>query len=274
MDEETIIYICVCVVVALLVAIGSTSYGPLALVVAVLAVVAIALIFLINYADFIIFPIFTKVFRINIIPAKNYTIPRSQDSVIKYINGLYYATGYLTANIYNYVFSAEEVNEGEDAGLKVAPENWEKAIMNVDFPFRFNMVSAVEEIQNYRNDLEGKRGFLEFQYGREMGAANPNPVSIEEIQRKMRVIQTRIDRMGQGERPVDSMMYIETIGVGISEKEAVDRLTDQLNQLQTVFNVFDLSITRVVGRELYMLNRLNYIIPGIKELDSDFQLQR
>jgi hypothetical protein len=42
-------------------------------------------------------------------------IPKEQDSVVKYVNNKYYATGYLSANIYNYVFAAESVEEDENA---------------------------------------------------------------------------------------------------------------------------------------------------------------
>jgi acetolactate synthase small subunit len=90
----------------------------------------------------------------------------------------------------------------------------------------------------------------------------------------MNVIQTRIDRIGQGEKPIDNIMYIESTAVGVSLKEASDSLTNQLNELQTVFNVFDLSINRVIGRELYLLFRMNYVIPGIGELMDSFQIQK
>jgi hypothetical protein len=107
-----------------------------------------------------------------------------------------------------------------------------------------------------------------------MNTSNPSQLTIEELQRKMNIIDARMDRLSKGERPIDALMYIETTAVGISEKEAVDSLTNQLNHLQTLFNSFDLSITRIVGRELYYLFTLNYAIPDRDKLAQIFSEQK
>ncbi|MDE1823536.1 MAG: hypothetical protein KGI00_04390 [Candidatus Micrarchaeota archaeon] len=272
MDQSTIIYLSVTGLMALFIFLGP-SYGPLSIPVRILAVLAVILILIINFADFLVFPLFTKLLGISMVPAKGYMIPKTQDSVIKNVSGLFYATGYLTANIYNYVFTAEEMVQGEEQDMAGGPDKWEKAVMSIDFPFKFNVMTVAHDIQKFREDLEGKRSFLEFQYSKEMGSGNPSPSFIDELQRKMRVIEMRMDRLGQGERPVDSVMYMETTAVGVSQKEATDKLTEQLSHLQTVFNVFDLSITRVVGRELYLLHKYNYIVPEIKDLNANFTVQ-
>lgn len=273
MDEKTIAYLAASALVVAVVVVDSSAFGLVGVLILLLAVIASLLIILLAFADYIVFPIFTRLLDINVIPAKDYMIPKTQDCVIKYSNGVYYATGYLTANIYGYIFSQEKATE-DDAEMAAAPEKWEKAIMNIRFPFKFNMVAAAEDVQRYRDELEGKRGLLEFQYSKESSATNPNPMNLADIQRQMNVVQARIDRIGLGERPVNNIMYIESTGVGVSEKEASDNLTNQLNELQTIFNIFDLSIFRVVGRELYHLFNLNYIIPGMNELTSEFQVQR
>ena len=192
---------------------------------------------------------------------------------MKYSNGIYYATGYLTATSTS--TSSPRSSETEDEPeLIAAPDKWEKAMMNIHFPFKFNMVVAAEDIQKYRDELETKRGLLEFQYSKEMQATNPSPMSLESMQRQISVIQTRIDKIGEGEKPVNSIMYVESTAVGVSLKEASDALTNQLNELQTIFNIFDLSLIRVVGRELYQLFKLNYLMPDLNELSSSFDEQK
>lgn len=275
MDEETVVYLGFTGVVALIAIFFSSYYGALSLVAVILSLLTLLFIIIMNYADFIIFPAFTTLIGLKTVPAKNYMIPKAQNCVIKYVNGLYYASGYLTANVYNYVFAAERVEENEEGKLGSAPEKWERIVMNVHFPFKFHMVSYANEIQQYREELEGKRGFLEFQMSKEMQAASPNQLSIDEFQRKINIIQSRIERLSSGERPVGSMMYIESIAVGVSEKAAMDALTNQMNQLQTVFNSMDLSITRVVGRELNTLFRFGYFLPTTQaELEGMFNVQK
>lgn len=274
MDQEGLMFLAISLLVAAVVLLSSGASGPLSAITLLLSVLAMVLIVIIYFADFLVFPMFTKIFGITIIPSKNYWIPKGQDAVVKYINGLYYATGYLTANIYNYVFAQEEISEEEQNAMAAAPERWERAVMSINFPFKFNIATVSQEIQKYREELEGQRGLLQFQYSKELNQSNANPMSLQEIERRINVIQARIDRLGEGERPVNTLLYIETTAVGVSEKDALDALTNQLNQLQIVFNGFDLSITRVLGRELYLLFKLNYVVPGLQELNSMFQSQR
>ena len=273
MDENTIIYLGLSLLIAIIVISSGSKMGSVGIVIVALAFLTIILILMLSFADFIIVPLATRLFNISIVPAKNFIIPSAQDAVIKYSNGIYYATGYMTANIYNYIF-AQEQEIDEQTELTMAPDKWEKAIMNIHFPFKFNIVSASEDIQRYRDELEGKRGLLEFQYSKETQSSNPNSMGLENMQRQINVIQTRIDKIGEGEKPVNSIMYVESTAVGVSQKEASDALANQLSELQTIFNVFDLNLTRVIGRELYQLFKFNYLIPGLSELTSTFDVQK
>jgi hypothetical protein len=273
MDENTIAYLAISLIIMVIVISSASQFGVVGIIIDALAVLSILVLLLLAFADFLVVPLFTKLLNITMVPAKNFTITNGQDAVVKYSNGIYYATGYLTANVYNYIFSAERPTEDEPE-LTAAPEKWEKAIMNIHFPFKFNMVVASEDIQKYRDELETRRGLLEFQYSKEMQATNPSPMGLENMQRQISVIQTRIDKVGEGEKPVNSIMYVESTAVGVSLKEATDALTNQLNELQTIFNIFDLSLIRVIGRELYQLFEFNYLVPGLNELSSSFDVQR
>lgn len=273
MDELTVIYIGSVSVIALLLIFNTPAFGQYGFLVSGLAVFSIVMVFMINYADFVLFPLLTLAFGIKIVPAKGYYIPKHSDSIIKLTNGIYYATGFLTANVYNYVFAVENVDETEEAKLSQGPDKWERIVMNAGFPFRFNIVSVAEDIQKYREELEGKRGTLEFQVSKELNMEKPDQMTIQDLQRKMSILDARINRLSGGERPLNALMYIESTAVGVSEKEAVDALTNQLNHLETLFNSFDLSITRVIGRELYYLFMFNYMLPDKELLMQVFSTQ-
>lgn len=274
MDEQTIVYLGLTTLIAVIVMVNSAAFGYLGALAIILSLITIMFILILNYADFVVFPLVTLLLGIRITPARGYYIPKSSNAVIKYINGLYYATGYLTANVYNYVFAIESVDETEELKLGEAPEKWERIVMNAGFPFRFNVVSASEEIQHYREELEGARGAFEFRLAKEESSSNPSQLAIEGMRTKMNIIDARINRLSGGEKPVDAVMYIDTTAVGVSEKEAQDALTNQLNHLQTLFNSFDLSITRVIGRELYHLFSFNYALPDRDTLMQTFSIQK
>ena len=274
MDEQTIVYLGLTMTIVVLALAASPSLGILAGAGAILAVLTAIVIFVLNYADFVIFPAFTSILGVKIVPAKGYYMPKSSSSVVKYVNGLYYAVGYLTANVYSFVFTAESIDQEEEQKLSEAPDKWERIVMSAGFPFRFNILSMTEDVQRYREELQGIRGTFEFRLSKEEGSSQPSQLTIDEINKKIAIVDARINRLSAGERPVDAVMYIESTAVGVSEKEAEDALTNQLNHLQTLFNSFDLSINRVVGREVYHLFTYNYALPDHESLLQTFSLQK
>ena len=258
----------------LIILLGLANYGPLGSVVALLAVIALVFILLLNYADFLIFPAVTRILGVTITLSKGNTAPKEQNRVVKYANGLYYATGYLTANIYNYVFRQESILQQDDQMMASAPDKWERIVMNVDFPFKFSMISNPQDIQKYREDLEGDRGYYEFQLSKLAGSSAPSQMQMDSLQRQINIVQARIDRISGGELPINALMYIETTAVGVSDKAAADALTNQLNKLQTVFNAFDLNIIRIVGREVHTLHKLNYFLFDPTDMQKLFNMQK
>lgn len=274
MDDLTIIYLGLTCGLAFMLLVNAAAFGPLGIVVALLSLLAIMLILVLNYADFILFPAITGLLKIKMVPAKGYYIPKSSNTVIKYVNGLYYATGYLTANVYNYVFAAERVDEEEEQKLGSAPDKWERIVMNAGFPFRFSVISMPKDLQKYRDELEGSRGTLEYRLSKEQEGGQPSQLVIDDLNRKISIIDARIDRIASGERPVDATMYIESTAVGVSEKEAMDALSNQLAHLQTLFSSFDLSISRVMGREVYHLFSFGYALPEYSVLKQMFSTQK
>jgi hypothetical protein len=99
-------------------------------------------------------------------------------------------------------------------------------------------------------------------------------MAVTDIQRKIRTLQTQIDRIAQGEKPIASLMYVETTAVGVSEKAAVDLLSEQLRELQVSLSVLDLQMSRIVGRELYTIFRFNFAVPlSEASIASEFDRQ-
>ncbi len=274
MDERTIIYLVGCAAPMLIALTNITAYGPLNILILIIVLLGVLLLLILNYADFLVFPALTSLLKVSVQLSHDHIVPKSEKCIIKHVKGLYYATGYLTANIYGYVFSEEIVSGDEEGKMVAAPELWEKVVMNTEFPFKFNVVASTKQVQKYREELEGQRGYLEFTLSKEQQQQNPNQLTITEIQRKIAILQARINRVSEGELPVESIMYIESTAVGVSEKEAVDELQNQLNHLETVLSAFDLSITRVTGREMHTLFKLNYRVFSRNEMLTAFQIQK
>ncbi|MCL4404814.1 MAG: hypothetical protein M1544_03420 [Candidatus Marsarchaeota archaeon] len=226
-----------------------------------------------NWVDAKLFSTITSIFGITFQPAKDYKINKQQNAVIKEVNGIFYTTGFITANLFSYTFKEEAAPEDDEDKMINAPETWERMVMNINFPFKFHVLASGLDVQNIRDELEGKRSYQEFQLSRAM-QNNSSETAITDIRRKMSTIQAKIDRISAGEKPIATLMYIETTAIGVSEKASIDALEGQINQLRLSFSSLDVETTRVIGRELYSLFNFNFSIPtDFKQLANMFDQQ-
>lgn len=263
MDELGIVYLSTCLLVIFLSVAALPIFGPgiyfeLALVIILLT---IGFLLIMNWADFLVFPVIMGLLKITFRPAKDYLIVKGQDAVIKNVNGLYYASGYLTANLFAYEFKAENSDEDMESKIIGSSEKWERAVMSLDFPFKFHVLSCGRDVQKARDELEGKRSYQEFQMTRAIQGGKTSDVEVGELQRKLDTFQAQINRISQGEKPISTIMYVETVAVGVTEKAALDILTAQLKRLQVSLGSLDVELTRVIGRELYTLFNFNFSLP-------------
>ncbi len=275
MDPEKILYLVFTFVVLLIAfAISPSMKGVYSVIALLFTLIAAVAVLAIGFADTIMFPAMMNGLGVTFKIARDYSISRSQNAIVKTVSGLHYATGYVTANLFPYTFKLESPPEEEELKLMQAPANWERAVSSLNFPWKYHVLSSGLRVQEVRDEFEGQRSFQEFQMARAMQASTPNQMAIEELQRKINMIQTKMDRISRGERPIATLMYIETTAVGVSEKAALDALETQVSSISTAFSSFDVQISRITGRELYTLFKSNFSIPtSFEEVAADFDQQ-
>ncbi len=263
MDEEGAMYLAFCVVVLLIALSQLPQFGRgfIEFISIAIIVLGIALILVLNFADFILVSALFGFLDITFQPALDYTIVKQQNAIVKNVSGLFYATGYVTANLFAYTFKQEREQKEEDEKMMAAPENWERAIMNLGFPFKYHVLASGLDPQKVRDEFEGRRSYQEFQLSRALQNPNASTTEITEIQRKINVIQRKIDTISEGEKPLGTVMYIETTAIGVSQKAALDTLALQINGLQIALSALDVDLSRVSGREMYTLFNFNFSLP-------------
>ena len=273
MDEESMAYLLfsMLIPIAALVLLPELGSGAFILIAVALILLSIAAILVINWVDFVLFSLVTNLLNITFQPASGYKIVRTQDAIMKEVNGLFYTTGFISANLFAYVFK-QEASEAETDETKFinAPGAWERAIMSLGFPFKFHVLSSGLDVQKVRDELEGKRSYQEFQMSRAMQGGNANEVTITELQRTISVLQAQINRISEGEKPIATIMYVETTAIGVSEKAALDALEAQIKSLQVSLGSMDVDMTRIVGRELHTLFDFNFRLPTSREETSSY----
>ncbi len=263
MDEEAIMFLSLCMIIVLIgfAMLSKFGGGVLSLIAAFMLVVTIAMLAVLNFADYLLVSLLFGAIGITFQPALNYKINKEQNAVVKEISGVYYATGYVSGNLFSFEFKQEQTEDDEKKMIQ-APDNWERAVSNITFPFKFNVLSSGLSVQNVREELEGQRSYQEYQLSKVLSdSSGGSDVAVLEIQRKINVIQGKIERISRGEKPIGTVMYVETTAIGISEKAAVDALTRQISGLQIAMSPMNLDLQRVIGRELYTLFNINFVVP-------------
>ncbi|MGA2800729.1 MAG: hypothetical protein ABSE71_05400 [Candidatus Micrarchaeaceae archaeon] len=276
MDDQGVAYLAFCLVILLtsLSVLPSIGKGIVVIIALAIILVGVFVILILNFADFLFVSMVCSALGITIEPAAGYRIVKQQNAIIKNVNGLFYATGYVTANLFPYVFKLEAAAENEDVKLITSPENWERAVMNIGFPFKYHVLSTGMDVQKSRDELEGKRSYEEFQMSRALQNKSADETTITNIQRRLNILQSKMDRISQGEKPIATVMYVETTAIGVSEKAAVDALTQQINDLQISMSSMDVDLSRIMGREIYTLFNFNFGLPCTKEeLEASFDMQ-
>ncbi|MDE1871081.1 MAG: hypothetical protein KGI06_02465 [Candidatus Micrarchaeota archaeon] len=276
MDEEGIVYLALCLAISMasLSLLFYFGTGFIRIIALIIILTGVVMILILNFADYVLISVVFSLLGITFQPAQGYTIIKEQNAVIKNVNGLFYATGYVTANLFPYTFKLELEPREEDAKMMAAPENWERAVMNLGFPFKWHVIAMGLDVQKVRDEQEGKRSYQEFQMSRALQNQNIDSVTISNIQRKINVIQRKMDRISQGEKPIATIMYVETTAIGVSMKAALDNLAQQIDGLQIALGSMDVDLSRVSGREMYTLFNFNFSLPiSFDEASAHFDQQ-
>ena len=274
MDEEAIMYLGICGSFIFLVLLTSSFFKPLSIIAIAMALLGLVVLMMMTWVDYIVFPLVTKTLKMSFQPAKDYKIVEDQSAILKNVGGIFYATGFISASLFPYIFKEGSIQPNESEQVQTAAEKWERIVMSISFPFKYHILASSRNVQEVREDIEGRRSYQEFQLSKAMQESNANEVVITNIQRNISVIEAQMERISRGERPLSSLMYIETTAFGVSEKASLDALTQQVSELQIAFSAFDVSLQRIVGRELYTLFMFNFSIPSATEVaESYFDIQ-
>ena len=142
-DPEKLVYILFTGMIIFLAFILVSSFkGIYSIIAMIFILIAAIFVFSIGLADSIIFPILMSTLGVTFQIAKDYKISRSQKEILKNVNGLNYATGYVTANLFPYTFKLESVPAEEESKFIQAPVNWERAVSTLNFPWKFKVDSV------------------------------------------------------------------------------------------------------------------------------------
>lgn len=230
--------------------------GPLSLIGAIACGLGVVGAILFYKYGYILMPIILQRSRVVQILEGGYEIPPSNDAIIKNVGGIYYASMFLVAKIY------ESVSEKSPEETAIYTEFFERAISSVNFVVKFCMMVYVKDLNIYRTNLETKRAEAQLRLARERDKPDPDVLKLDRYEREVAMWEGQIARLTAGVKPMGALCYIMTTATGVSKEEAMAHARAQANELKaTVSNALNVEVTLLKGEEMKKCFDWEYMIP-------------
>jgi hypothetical protein len=175
---------------------------------------------------YIIIPFFTR--AANIIETQGgYEVPPSRDHIIKKTEDGYYATKFLEIRFYE---SSMDKNSDEKRTMF---DSFEKAVSSLKYIVKISLMISTLDLSKHIDEIKTKRGAVEAKKAKESKIAADESMRMD---RELAYWNRLLDRITQGERPVEIIAFATTTSFGLTRDEALSRVTRQAKELKTILS--------------------------------------
>ncbi|MFH1785358.1 MAG: hypothetical protein ABH842_02935 [Candidatus Micrarchaeota archaeon] len=175
---------------------------------------------------YLIIPFFTKAARIIEVHG-GYEVPPSREYIVKKNEAGYYVSKFLEVRFYE--SSMDKDNEEK----KNMFESFEKAISSLKYIVKISLMISTLDLSKHIDEIKTKRGAVESKKAKEVKLAADESMRMD---RELAYWNRLLDRITQGERPVEIIAFASTTAFGLTREEAVSRATRQAKELKTILS--------------------------------------
>jgi hypothetical protein len=230
---------------SLLFALSASGLGDLRIVAIIACAFFLLMDAVIYQVGFVILPFVTKFLKVREIRVGGFEIPPSQDVVLKNVGGVYYATAFLYGKFY------ESAVAGVQEEQSTYMDMWERAVASMDFPFKFCVITYLEDLLKFREDVETNRAAAQLRLGKEREKPRPDAITIDKWEREVARQNEMLTRLSSGEKPLGTIMYVMTTAIGVSPEAATAAVKGQANELKATFsNALNVEILSLKGEDM------------------------
>ncbi|NYZ75749.1 hypothetical protein H0N98_00680 [Candidatus Micrarchaeota archaeon] len=230
---------------SILLAFQARGLGVLQIAIVAIGILSLLLDAVVYKVGFIILPFITRILKVREIRTGGFEIPPSQDVILKNVGGVYYAIQFMYARLY------ESASVGVQDEQSSYMDLWERAVASVYFPFKFCVLTFLEDILKFREDVETRRAAAQLRLGREREKPRPDAITIDKWEREVAKQNELLARLSAGEKPLGTLMYITTLAIGVSPDAATAIVKGQANELKATFsNALNVEILELKGEDM------------------------
>jgi hypothetical protein len=156
-----------------------------------------------------------------------YEVPTSRDYIIKKNEAGYYTSKFLEIRFYE---SSMDKNTEEK---KTMFDSFEKAISSLKYIVKISLMISTLDLSKHIDEIKTKRGTVEAKKAKEAKLAVDESMRMD---RELAYWNRLLDRITQGERPVEIIAFASTTAFGLTRDEALARVSRQAKELKTILS--------------------------------------
>lgn len=156
-----------------------------------------------------------------------YEVPPSRDSIVKKTSEGYYATKFLEVRFYE---SSMDKNADEKRTMF---ESFEKAISSLKYIVRISLMISALDLSEHIDEVKTKRSAVETKKAKETRVAQDDAMRMD---RELAYWNRLLERITQGEKPVEVIAFASTTAFGLTKDEALSRASRQSKEVRTILS--------------------------------------
>ena len=195
----------------------------------ILAVIS-AFFFLLSFGlwkyGYLIVPVITKATNIVEIHG-GYEVPPTRDYIIKKNEAGYYASKFLEIRFY------ESSMDKSTEEKRTMFDSFEKAVSSLKYIVKISLMISTLDLSKHIDEIKTRRGAVEAKKAKETKMALDESMRMD---RELAYWNRLLDRITQGERPVEIIAFASTTAFGLTRDESLARVSRQAKELRTILS--------------------------------------
>jgi hypothetical protein len=194
---------------------------------------------------YIVMPVITKRTGTVVHLENAYEIPPSEDVVVKSANGVYYASAFLSLEIFE---SASEKSNEQNIAYN---EFFERAISNLKYVTKISYLVYVEDITEERKRIDTRRAEAQLRLQREREKGEQDVLKIDKFEKEISMFDGQLDKLIRGEKPIGVIATAMTCAAGVSKDAAIANVKAQASELTTLLsNALNVKVEQLTGDQM------------------------
>lgn len=180
-----------------------------------------------------------------------FQIPPSQDVLVKKTQNGYLATTFLSINL-----------EPVQPTAQPNSSSFAKAISSIRSPCKLSVLLYNPDLSSVLDELKARRSLAENKKSQLLLDQHKNAAQIAVLEREISMWTSQINKLANGEKPIQSLAFVSTTAYGDSFEEAQTKSRSQANEIKAIFaNALSARVSILRGEEMKKCFEWEYAIP-------------